>query len=716
MGVGPESETIKIIRGQEDTIKAAVLFFTSASTVSVYADDVAPSLTMGVKLIKKCYEELKRRNAKVKWITEITKDNLSYCRELTQYAELRHLDGIKGNFAVSDEGYIATSSINKEQPVAELIYSSAKGIIEQNRYVFDTLWSRAVVAQDRIKEIERGTIRRETKTLKNLDEILQETAALARRSKRYTICSSSNGLLNAYTHSLDVFKEILNRHLHNTHAGIRWITKVDDNDQDSKLFEAIRTFTKLGMQIRHVKNIPPMSFGISENEMNITIEDMHNESAISSAIFTNEPAFVEEFANIIAELWNIGIDVKDRIEQIESKANMFIDILENPLEIQRRYRALVASAKKQILLFLPTTTAYKREEKIGIFRSLEEAASRGADIRILLPTDIEIEEKIQRMIELKKGFEIRRIKTSVSTEARSKILIVDKREYLMVELRDNSKETFVEAVGSAIFSNSKPTVSSYITMFDSLWSQSELHEKLEAHDKMQREFINIAAHELRTPTQSILGYSELLQNDPGEQAPVMLKALTRNAYRLQALITDILNVARIEAGTLILEKDSLNLRDLINMASSDAENQAKIDSKKIKISHTIKNLRQLGEEKDIIIQADKDKILQVLSNLLGNALKFTLKGEIAITTELKDKEVVVWIKDTGTGIDREIFPKLFEKFVSKSEKGTGLGLFVSKNIIQAHGGRMWAENNPDGIGAMFAFSLPIAVNHGKTRD
>ena len=347
---------------------------------------------------------------------------------------------------------------------------------------------------------------------------------------------------------------------------------------------------------------------------------------------------------------------------------------------------------------------------MGIFRSLEEASSRGADIRILLPTDIEIEEKIQRMIELNKGFEIRRIKTSVPTEARSKILIVDKREYLMVELRDNSKDTFVEAVGSAIFSNSTPTVLSYVTMFDSLWGQSELHEKLEAHDRMQREFINIAAHELRTPTQSILGYSELLQNDPGEQAPAMLKALTRNAYRLQALITDILDVARIEAGTLIIEKDNVNLMDLIKMALSDIENQAKIDSKKIKISHTIKNLRRLDEEKDLIIHADKDRILQVLSNLLGNALKFTIEGEIATTTELKDEEVIVWIKDTGTGIDREIFPKLFEKFVSKSEKGTGLGLFVSKNIIQAHGGRIWAENNSDGVGATFAFSLPIEVS------
>src|SRR3712207_969928 len=119
-------------------------------------------------------------------------------------------------------------------------------------------------------------------------------------------------------------------------------------------------------------------------------------------------------------------------------------------------------------------------------------------------------------------------------------------------------------------------------MFDSLWGQSELHEKLEAQDRMQREFINIAAHELRTPTQAILGYSELLQTDTGEQAPIMLKALTRNAYRLQALITDILDVARIEAGTLMLDKDILNLTDLISIASADSENQAKVDGKNIR--------------------------------------------------------------------------------------------------------------------------------------
>ena len=702
----PEPETTEILRGAEDTTRAVVLFFTNANWVNVCADSLAPSVAMGVEPIKECYENLKSRQVKVRWITEITKDNLSYCRALMQYAELRHLDGIKGNFGVSDTAYIATATLNKAQPVAELIYSTAKSVIEQNKNIFDTLWSKAIVAEDRIREIEEGVTRTEIRAVKDPREILQDTIGLVRRSKQYSICSVPDGLLYAHSYSFDAFKEILDLHRGGKHAGIRWVTKIEDIE-DSRLLEVIKTFMQLGMQIRHVTTIPPMSFGVSEKEMGVTVENMRGGSLNASAIFSSEPAIVEQFAAIFEELWNRGINAKERIEEIESQTKTFIDIIENPAEIQKRYQALVASATQQILLFLPTTTAYRREEKIGIFESLEEAVARGANIRILLPTDKEIEEKIQQKIKLKKGIEIRKIKTSITTEARSKILIVDNSTYLMVELKDNSKETFVEAVGSAIISNSKSTILSYVTMFDSLWRQAELYEKLEAHDRMQKEFINIAAHELRTPTQAILGYSELLQDDSGEHTADMLKALTRNAYRLQRLITDILDIARIESGTLILEVESVNLTDLITTAIGDAKNQVKISGKSIEISYFHKQIQDAQQKKDLIVDADKDRILQVLSNLLSNALKFTKEGSIAVTTQKVENEVIVKVKDSGSGIDREIFPNLFERFVSKSEKGTGLGLFISKNITLAHGGRIWAENNPDGIGAMFAFSLPI---------
>jgi two-component system sensor histidine kinase VicK len=399
----------------------------------------------------------------------------------------------------------------------------------------------------------------------------------------------------------------------------------------------------------------------------------------------------------------------------DPETKMFIDVIHSPPEIEKRYRELVASAKEQVLLFLPTARAYRREEKIGIFKTLWEAAARGVDVKVLCPAEEKTEEKMRGKTEIKQSVRIRNIKTIgvVPTEARSKILVIDRRHYLVVELKDDSKEGFAEAVGSAIFSNSKSTVLSYITMFDSLWRQSELYEKLEAHDKMQKEFINIAAHELRTPTQSILGFSELLRDTKGKDTDYMLNALTRNAYRLHTLITDILDASRIEGGTLKLNRDNVNLIELINTVIADGENQVKASGKSIKISHCVMGHTLGGEEKNntfnITIDADKDRILQVLSNLVNNAIKFTKEGKIDIITEKRNNEVTVRVIDSGSGIDREIFPKLFEKFASKSDKGTGLGLFISKNIIEAHGGRIRAENNSVGAGATFEFTLPLGT-------
>lgn len=699
-----DPERTEVLHGAENTTRAVIQFFNSASIVSACADALSPSIAIGVEPIKKCYDDLKSRNAKIRWLTEINNENLQYCKALMGYAEVRHLDGIKGNFGVSDNAYIATATVNEAQAIPELIYSNVKSLIEQNKYVFDTLWSNAIPAEDRIREIEQGIVRAEIRAVKNPMEILQQTAFMVKQSKRYSVCSVADGLLYANNHSFDTFKEILQKYSEENHEGIRWITSIG-HDCDPKILQVIKNFLNLGMQIRHVSSIPPMSFGVSQNEMGVTVESMQGGSLNTSAIFSTEPAFIQQFAAIFEELWGKGIEAESRIKEIESEATTFIDIVQNPLEIQKKYRSLASSAREQILLFLPSATAYSREEKIGIFEALREAGKRGVEIKILLPVLDKIDAQIQEKIDALKGFQIRKMRTTAHTQARSKILLVDKKEYLMIEIKDDSKETFSEAVGSAIYSNSRSTVLSYITMFESLWAQSELYEKLDAHDRMQREFINIAAHELRTPTQSILGYSELLENEiEKEESKEMLKGLSRNAHRLQGLISDVLDVARIEGGAMYLQRSEADIEAIIRAALSDAESQAKV------IGSTAELTYESTVNKDTIlpieINLDKERILQVLANLLSNALKFTKEGKIEINAERQGQSIVIKVKDSGTGIDPEIFPKLFEKFASKSDKGTGLGLFISKNIIEAHGGRIWAENNID-KGATIAFSLPL---------
>ncbi|HET7149041.1 MAG TPA: sensor histidine kinase [Candidatus Nitrosopolaris sp.] len=229
------------------------------------------------------------------------------------------------------------------------------------------------------------------------------------------------------------------------------------------------------------------------------------------------------------------------------------------------------------------------------------------------------------------------------------------------------------------------------------------NEQLKVHDKMQREFINIASHEMKTPTQAILGYSSLIQQHP-EKREGMLEAIARNATRLQRLTNDILDVTRIEAQSLNLNTESVKLNKLISDVIDDQRNEIEKTNKDIKILHELQN-------RSIELEADKNRLTQVISNLLSNAIKFTKNGTIIVTEAVKDGKAVVSIKDTGQGIDPEISPRLFSKFAAKSEAGTGLGLFISKSIVEAHGGKIWAENYSDSDGqkgAVFTFSIPVS--------
>jgi signal transduction histidine kinase len=295
---------------------------------------------------------------------------------------------------------------------------------------------------------------------------------------------------------------------------------------------------------------------------------------------------------------------------------------------------------------------------------------------------------------------------------------VDRKYSLAIELKDDTKQTTIEAIGLATYSNSQSTVVSYASIFETLWTQTELYDQIRessmrleeankqliAHDKIQREFINIAAHELRTPIQPILGLADILRSKEthhGQEAE-FLDAIVRNAKRLQRLSEDILDISRIESFSLDLKKESFNLSEMILNAIADSNNQ-------IAKEHKDTNLKlEFDSKEDIFIEADKGRINQVISNLLSNAIKFTDEGTVSITAVPNTNEIVVSITDTGPGIDFEILPRLFTKFAAKSKTGTGLGLFISKSIIDTHGGKIWGKNNyPEGKGATFGFSLPL---------
>lgn len=232
------------------------------------------------------------------------------------------------------------------------------------------------------------------------------------------------------------------------------------------------------------------------------------------------------------------------------------------------------------------------------------------------------------------------------------------------------------------------------------------NKQLKIHDRMQKEFINVAAHELRTPIMPILGEAQYIERQfMATRSSVavdneQVDSIMRNAKRLVRLASDILDVTRIESKSLRVDKESFDLDIVIQSALEDTKNAMRVDDERSNQVHF-----QYESKGSIFVFADKGRISQVIYNLLANSIKFTHEGYIRVSVERKSNKIIVSIADSGKGIDPEIMPRLFTKFSTKSEKGTGLGLFICKNIVEAHGGRIWAENNTHGKGSTFSFTL-----------
>ncbi len=400
-------------------------------------------------------------------------------------------------------------------------------------------------------------------------------------------------------------------------------------------------------------------------------------------------------------------------------------------KIKDLYFDLLKSSKKEILLIIPSNKAFERQEQIGIIGLVKQVAiEKTSKVRVRVLVSIENSENSQELVQepfpLKENYQqdprnniyMRYIVEQQSADLQETILIADRKVSFVIELIDDTKDTFEEAIGLATYSNNKSTVLYYVSIFESLWKQTELcqnlnelYERFQEHDRIQKEFIIIAAHELRTPIQPILGLSEILLSKKvnREYEKELLNVIIRNAKRLHKLTENILDTTKIENQSLYINKQYCRLNDIITNVLADYKKEEENNKeRKIKFAYSSNN-------DNIIVKADVTRLTQVVSNLLSNTIKFTLKGQISVNVTRDDinQQTIVSVTDTGQGIDPEIMSRLFTKFATKSIIGTGLGLYISKRIIEAHGGKIWAENNSNGIGATFSFTLPLETQNPK---
>jgi two-component system sensor histidine kinase VicK len=631
----------QIIHGEQNVVNTLLQIISNAKyKIDTCVDYTRPYLAIHINQLREVFLNAKKRGIKVRYLTEINKENLYYCKQLsTMVDELRHLGGIKGNFYVTDEEYGAPATSHEKGRSAEvMIYSHLREVVEHQQYIFESIWNTSTSADRKIKEIESGD-----------DIVLGITRVI---DSPLRIQEMFLNLIKSASYEILLIMPTVNAFLREHNIGAIQLLKE----------LAYGYITK-----------PKKASSAPTAKRNLQ-ESTTRKGRMSIRIITPTNDVINKIINDM---------------DLIAPSNL-------PMQI-----ASEESVSPTTFPFADFHYSSESNNSIVQLRHLES-----------LP------------------------KYNVTTAT---ILVVDRKASLVFEKIDDTKESFVEAVGLSTFSTSEPTIMSYVSIFENFWNQVDLYEKLKEHDKLQKEFINIASHELRTPTQAILGYSTLVRRHP-EMREEMLSYIERNAIRLQSLINNILDVSRIESRTLKLNKEKFNINEKIRNVIDDIQSKGEEDDE-------IKIIFNEQEANPIIVEADKLKIYEVVSNLLVNAVKFTKKKRVVdasdtrsngsnvgyntdynimissivksnqsynkdstgnITGEGVRDEVVISIKDRGTGIDPDIQNKLFSKFVTKSDTGSGLGLYISKGIVEAHGGKIWAENNSDGNGATFTFTLAVS--------
>ncbi|MFL6324353.1 MAG: ATP-binding protein [Nitrososphaeraceae archaeon] len=547
-----------------------------------------------------------------------------------------------------------------------------------------------------------------TEVLHGEENVMNAILRFLSQAHRIDSCGDLKALSAAI--GVEAYKKLL-FDLRNRGIKLRYITEITKEN-----IQYCKEMMKFAEEVSHVDGIKANFFFVSETEYIATAARQEAQS-VPQVIYSNVKDIVMQQRYIFESFRNRAISGDQKIRQIEEGVDLGkTEIIQNSYRTKELFIDLVSSAADEILLILPTVNAFYREERIGLIHLLREAVEqRGVNVKVLIPSSDAIERILQKSEkgeeEKQKKFEIRRI--DLTSEIKNTILVTDRKASLVTELIDNSKENFVEATGLATYSTSEPTIKSYTSIFQNFWKQVELYEQLKIHDKMQKEFIDIAAHELRTPIQPILSLSGVLRSTTKDTSQYeLLDAIIRNAKRLRQLTEDVLDVARIESKLLTLRKNHFDLKKLILNTIADYTTQIIKEGKDNKVKMELAT----KEGEDYNVYGDRERITQVISNLLNNAIKFSEEGTIIVKIEKSknnkdnNKEgvvVVVSIQDTGKGIDPTIRDNLFEKFTTKSEKGMGLGLYLSRKIIEADGGEIWGSNNTNGKGATFGFSLPL---------
>ncbi|MGB6593770.1 MAG: hypothetical protein WBE68_19910 [Candidatus Nitrosopolaris sp.] len=362
--------------GTNNVTSAELRFFSEAKIrIDTCMDYTRPTLAISIEAIRKSFLEAKRNGVQLRYLTEITNDNPSHCKKIMKIVdELRHLDSIRGNFMISESEYLAPITHDKIKPADIIIFSNVKEIVEHQQYVFHTFWDKAIPAEQKIREIEEGIVHYDTRIIKDSQGIIKEIDRLIASSDELYSCLTTGGIEYSYNYFFETKKKLLDGQKKGEHKGIKAITIIDESNR-----KLTKILLDAGIKVRHVKNLPPISFALSDKEIAVTIEKMEAGGVVQNLLLSNEPAYVSHFRSIFEELWKNGINAVDRIKDIEAGADLAdIEVIQSSSRAGELYLELVKNAKEEVLFIFPTSNAYIRQEKMGAIPLAVDAAKERA--------------------------------------------------------------------------------------------------------------------------------------------------------------------------------------------------------------------------------------------------------------------------------------------------------------------------------------------------
>ncbi len=520
------------------------------------------------------------------------------------------------------------------------------------------------------------------------------------------------------------------RNLRNLGKRVRYVTNIENVN-----LESCKKMSKI-VELRHLDNIQG---GIIINDFEyLSLLESRNVDPDSTPIhiYSKNKWLVEQQQLIFDMLWEKAIPAKIRIKQIEQGLERDVcELITDENNIIIKYEQALNSLTKELCIFYSLSDEDVSHERIGqkiseIINYASKSKSKDIKIVVIVLTNSSSSrtDPLTEFNQIKHNYDVR-IKYMNKESANSPlsrdlmILTVDRKELFISEMKsfeEKYRSIFENDVNFTIHSNNRSIVSTYVSILEMLWRQDELYKKsemaitqLKIQEKLQKEFVHNFANGLRNPLQPILGFSEILLEKKGDfnKYSDIIEIINACAQKLAKHVNNMIDITEIENDTFMLNKENFDLVKLIREITEQL--------KKNILSNSKKNFNIFTNVSDLIIYADKNRIKFTIENVIANAIDIPDAKNIKIFVEKTSSssrqnenknecDVTVTIIDDGTGIDRMILPSLFSKFVADSRDGLGLGLYLAKNIINRHGGEMWAENNKNGKGATIRLSLPVS--------